>query len=145
MSSKVQRLMLLTLAGLVSAVLTYWGLMAFAFSGTASENRIAVTLFWAVPLLSLPAVGVHIFWSKMPTAIFWALLICEWVSVSWLNWDSCLRRGCTTSNPLLITLSGAIAFPVWCWIAIACLCQYEHHIRTKRSVVEKTLTAELEP
>ena len=132
MTVKHKRIVLLTMAGLVSVVLTNWGLMAFGFSGSAYQNRVAVTLFWALPLVSLPVFALYCAWRKLPTSAFWGLVICQWATVSWLNWDSYLHGGSVTSNPILIALSGGVAFPVWCWVLIAALCQCEHHIRSKQ-------------
>jgi len=134
MAVKHKRVLLLTLAGLISVLLTNWGLMAFGFSSSGYQDHTPVVLFWALPMASLPVFAVYCAWRKMPTWAFWGLLICQWVTVSWLNWDSYLHEGGTTSNPILIALSGGVAFPVWCWILIAVLCQYEHYIRAKESV-----------
>ena len=133
MGSKRKRIVVLILAGLVSVVLTNWGLMAFAFSERDPQSHIADTLFWALPFLSVPVLAVHCVWRRLPTTVFWVLLFCQWASASWLNWESYLRRGGITSNPFLYALSGVVAFPVWCWIVIAALCQYEYHIRSKSS------------
>lgn len=135
MMVKHKRIAVLTLAGLVSVLLTGFGLMAFAFSETGNQNQIAVTLFWVLPLIALPLFGIYSTWSKMPTTAFWGLLICQWATMSWLNWGNSLRVGMATPNLVLIALSGGVAFPVWCWFVIAALCQYEHHLRGKRDLL----------
>ena len=132
MSLKYKRIAVLTSAGIVSVLLTGFGVMAFGFSETGYQNHLAVTLFWALPLMSLPLFSMYSLWSKMPVATFWGLLFCQWATMSWLNWDNYLHQREATSNPVLIALSGGATFPVWCWIVVAALCQYEHHLRNKR-------------
>ena len=129
MDVKHKRVLLWTVAALISLLLTNCGLMAFGFGGSGYGNGVAGILFWALPLLSLPVLGIYVFWSKMPTAVFWILLFCQWASASWLNWESYLHQGSITSNPFLYALIGAAVFAVWCWVLIAGLCQYEHNLR----------------
>lgn len=131
MNSNRIRWVLLILAGLVAVVLTWFGLMDSAFTTPGQDNPVAVVLIWILPLFSLPLLGVYSIWKRVPPAVFWGFVACQWATLAWLNLDSCLRKGCTTSNPLLIVLSAGIIFPVWCWIIIAILCQYEHHLRFK--------------
>jgi hypothetical protein len=135
MRSKSIRRALLTLAGIVAVVLTWFGLMGSAFSQTGGQNPVAVTLIWLLPFLSLPALVTYWLWKRVPPAVLWGLVLCQWVSFSWINWDSSLRGQSTTSNPVLLALSGGVAFPVWCWIIIAGLCQFEHHLRSKVEVL----------
>jgi hypothetical protein len=128
----------LSLAGIVAVVLTFFGLMASAFSETGWQNPIAVTLIWLLPLLSIPALVTYWLWERAPVAVFWVLALCQWGSISWINWDSALHGRSTTSNPLLLALSGGVAFPVWCWIIIACLCQYAHRLRRRALGTDST-------
>jgi len=132
---------LLILAGIVAVVLTWFGLMDFAFSTPGQENPIAVALIWILPLFSFPLLITYWIWKRVPPAVFWVLAACQWATLSWFNWESCLRKGCTTSNPLLIVLSAGIIFPVWLWIVIAGLCQYEHHLRSRIKSTPPTASA----
>jgi hypothetical protein len=134
MNSNPIRWALLTLAGIVAAILTWFGLMAFAFTDPGQDNPIAVALIWILPLFSLPVLVIYCVWKRMRPSVFWGFLACQWATLSWLNLDSCHRKGCTTSNPLLIALSPAVIFPVWCWIIIAGLCQFEYRIRRKNNL-----------
>jgi hypothetical protein len=131
MNSNSIRWPLLILAGIFAAILSWFGLMGAAWSQVGSQNPIAVTLVWLLPLLSLPALTIYGLSKRAPPAMMWGFVFCQWASFSWLNWDSYLRGQSTSSNPLLILLSGGVAFPVWCWIAIAALCQYENHFRAR--------------
>jgi hypothetical protein len=131
MKSNPIRWVLLALAGIVGVVLTWFGLMDFAFTTGGQHNPIAVALIWILPLFSLPLVVTYSVWKQMPPAVFWGFVACQWTTFAWFNWQNCLRDGCTTSNPLLIVLGAGIAFPVPCWIIIAGLCQIEHHLRRK--------------
>jgi hypothetical protein len=121
----------LILAGVVAVILTWFGLMDFAFSTPGQNNPIAVALIWILPLFSLPLLITYAIWKRVRPAVFWAFAASQWATLSWFNWESCLRKGCTTSNPLLIVLSAGIIFPVWLWILIAGLCQYEYHLRRR--------------
>ena len=120
---------LLMLAGIFAAILTWFGLMDFAFSAPGQNNPIAVALIWILPLFSLPMLVIYWIWKRVRPAAFWGLAICQWAILAWFNLDSCLHKGCTTSNPLLIALSAGIIFPVCCWIIIAGLCQFEYRLR----------------
>jgi hypothetical protein len=131
MEARNNRLLFLVFAGILSLILTWLGLMGMAFSEPGYQNPIAVTLTWLIPLLSLPLLGAYSFWKAVHPAIIWGLVMCQWVSFSWLNWDSYLHGDSTTSNPILISLSGGIAFPVWCWVGIAILCQCEYSLRSR--------------
>jgi hypothetical protein len=131
MKSNSIRWVLLTLAGIVAAILTWFGLMDFAFSAPGQNNPIAVALIWILPLFSLPLVVIYWVWKRVRPAVFWGFVACQWATLSWFNWESCLRKGCTTSNPVLIVLSAGIIFPVWLWIVIAGLCQYEYRLRRR--------------
>ena len=122
---------LLVLAGIVGVVLTWFGLMGSVFSQPGQQNPVAVTLIWLLPLLCIPALVTYSLWKRVPPAMLWALALCQWTSFSWINWDSALHGQSTTSNPIFLALSGGVAFPVWCWIIIAGLCQYEHYFRSK--------------
>ena len=125
------RRVLFTLAAIVAVILTWFGLMGWAFSETGWQNPIAVMLIWLLPLLSLPTLITYALWKRVPPVVLWGLALCQWAAFSWINWDSVLQGRSTTSNPVLISLSGGVAFPVWCWIVIAGLCQYEHHLRSR--------------
>jgi hypothetical protein len=129
MKSNSIRWVPLALAGIVGVVLTWFGLMGSAFSQPGQQNPVAVTLIWLLPLLSLPALVTYSLWKRMPPAALWGLVLCQWMSFSWINWDSSLRGQSTTSNPILLALSGGVAFPAWCWIIIAGLCQFEYRLR----------------
>ncbi|MGF7180202.1 hypothetical protein [Tunturiibacter psychrotolerans] len=131
MNSNSIRWPLLILASVFAVPLTWFGLMAAAFSEAGWQNPIAVTLFWLLPSLSLPVLATYGLWKRVPPATMWGFAFCQWIVISWLNWDSYLQGRSTTSNPLLILLSGGVAFPVWCWIAIAAVCQLENHFRRK--------------
>ncbi len=130
-NSNYIRWVLLVLAGIVAVILTWFGLMDFAFSTPGQDNPIAVALIWILPLLSLPALVTYWVWKRVPPAVLWGFVLCQWAALAWLNLDSCHRKGCTTSNPLLIMLSAGVIFPVFCWIAIACLCQFEYRLRPR--------------
>lgn len=130
-NSNRARLTLLILAGIVAVILTWFGLMDFAFSTPGQNSPIAVALVWILPLFSLPLLVTYWIWKRVRPAAFWAFAACQWVTLSWFNWESCLRKGCTTSNPLLIVLSAGIIFPVWLWVVIAGLCQYEYLLRRR--------------
>jgi hypothetical protein len=125
------RLLLIILAGAVAVILTWFGFMDFAFSTLDQDNPIAVALIWILPLFSLPLLVTYWIWKGMRPVVFWAFVAGQWATLSWFNWESCLRKGCTTSNPVLIVLSAGIIFPVWLWIVIAGLRQYEHHLRSR--------------
>jgi hypothetical protein len=131
MKSNSIRWLPLALAGIISVVLTWFGLMYFAFSGAGWRNPIEVVLIGLLPLLSLPALITYSLWKKVPPAVLWGLSFCQWASFSWANWDTVLQGRSTTSNPILVALSGGVAFPVWCWVIIAALCQYEYHLRSR--------------
>lgn len=131
MKSNSIRWALLTLAGIVAAILTWFGLMDFAYSAPGQNNPIAVALIWILPLFSLPLLVIYWIWKRARPAVFWGFVVCQWATLAWFNLDSCLRKGCTTSNPLLIALSAGIIFPVWCWIIIAGLCQFEYRLRNR--------------
>lgn len=121
----------LALAGIVAVVLTWFGLMGSAFSQPGQQNPVAVTLIWLLPLLSLPTLVTYSLWKRVSPAVLWVLVLCQWISFSWINWDSSLHGQSTTSNPILLALSGGVAFPVWCWIIIAGLCQFEYRLRRR--------------
>jgi hypothetical protein len=129
MNSNSIRWVLLTLAGIVAAILTWFGLMAFAFSGPNQGNPVAVALTWILPLFSLPLLITYSIWKRVPPAVFWGFVACQWAVLAWFNLNSCFLKGCTTSNPFLIALSAGIVFPVWLWGIIAGLCQFEYHLR----------------
>jgi hypothetical protein len=132
MNSRPVRWILLTLAGIAAAILTWFGLMDFAFTDPGQDDPVAVALLWILPLFSAPLLVIYVVWKRVKPAVFWGFVACQWAAVSWLNLDLCLRKGgCTTSNPLLVVLGGAIVFPVWCWILIASLCQCEYRLRRK--------------
>jgi hypothetical protein len=131
MKSNRNRWTLLILAGIVAVILTWFGLMDFAFSTPGQDNPIAVVLIWILPLFSLPLLVTYGIWKRVRPAVFWAFAVSQWATLSWFNWESCLRKGCTTSNPVLIVLSAGIIFPVWLWIVIAGLCQFEYGLRKK--------------
>ena len=103
------RRVLLTLAAIVAVVLTWFGLMDYAFSTPGQDNPIAVALLWILPLFSLPAVVIYWVWKRVPPALLWGFVLCQWASVSWINWDSFLHGRSTTSNPVLLALSGGVA------------------------------------
>jgi len=73
MKSNSIRWLPLALAGIISVVLTWFGLMGSAFSQTGWQNPIAVTLIWLLPLLSLPALVTYSLWKKVPPAALWGL------------------------------------------------------------------------
>ena len=125
------RFVLLTFAVLLCIPLTWFGLMSSAWTEAGRDNPIDVSLLWILPLLSLPLVVAYWAWAKMPPLEMWALALSEFASASWLNWTECLRRGCTTSNPVLITLSGVVFFSVPFRVAIAILCQCEFALRDR--------------
>lgn len=131
MNSRAIRWILLILAGIVAVILTWFGLMSFAFTTSGQDSPIIVALIWILPLFSLPLLIAYSIWKRVSPAVFWGFVACQWATLAWLNLDDCFREGCTTSNPLLIVLSAGIIFPVWCWIIIAGLCQCEHHLRLK--------------
>jgi hypothetical protein len=135
MKSNPIRWVLLALAGTVALVLTWFGLMDFAFTTHGRDNPIAVALIWILPLFSLPLVVTYSTWKRMRPAVFWGFVACQWATLAWLNFENCFRKGCTTSNPLLIALSAGIFLPVLCWLIIAGLCQLEHHLRPKVEVL----------
>jgi hypothetical protein len=122
---------LLIIAGIVAVILTWFGLMDFAFSTPGQDNPIAVALIWILPLFSLPLLATYWIWKRVPPTVFWAFAASQWATLSWFNWESCLRKGCTTSNPVLIVLGAGIIFPVWLWIVIAGLCQLEYRLRRR--------------
>jgi hypothetical protein len=103
--------------------------MAPAWSEAGKNNTIDAFLIWFIPLLAIPVLLLYCFWRRLSPAILWALALGQCASFSWLNWSECLKGGCTTPNPLLITLSGAAAPPVWFWFTTAVLCQIEYRLR----------------
>jgi hypothetical protein len=105
------------------------------FIQPGQQNPVALKLIALSMLLSLPALVTYSLWKRVPPAVLWVLVLCQWISFSWYNWDLPLRGQPTTSNPVLLALSGGDHFPVWCWIIIACLCQYEHHLRSRVKVL----------
>jgi hypothetical protein len=131
MNSNPVRWALLVLAGMIAIVLTWFGLMDFAFTTPGQDNSIAVALVWILPLFSLPLLVGYAIWKRVPPAVFWGFVACQWATLAWFNLDSCFRKGCTISNPVLIVLSAGLIFPVWCWLAIAILCQIESRLRRR--------------
>ena len=81
MKSNSIRWLPLALAGIISVVLTWFGLMGSAFSQTGWQNPIAVTLIWLLPLLSLPALVTYSLWKKVPPAALWGLVLMSMGSI----------------------------------------------------------------
>src|SRR5579875_3703394 len=131
MLSRWDRFILLIPAALICIVLYWFGLMSFAWSDPIQRNPIAVFLIWFLPLLSLPALISYWAWQRVSPLLFWGFAACEWAACSWLSWDSYFLGRSTTANPILLTLSGGMALPVWCWIILAGLCQLEHYLRRR--------------
>lgn len=102
-------ILLLVFAGIASAVVSLWGLMAGGWGGFFYDRGQIISIphlmFWLSPALSFPAFVIYLAFRRVGLFLAWLVPICTWLALFLTNWQSCMRGDCTTTNPILIFLS----------------------------------------
>jgi hypothetical protein len=120
---------LLVIAGIISLLLSGWGMMVGLWGGAGNGLML---LFWLIPTLAFPCFLLRLFWKKMPTFIFWMFLAAQAVVMVEFQWRECRAGDCTTTNPFVITLV-ALVFPsVWGWLLVALSLQISASLAQRR-------------
>jgi hypothetical protein len=108
----------LSLGVLCSVAMTVLGLGIGAWTGIDAKTPSGFALFWILESLAFPAFLLRLFATKTPSWIFGLFFLADGVSLGLANLTNCTHSPCTTSNSLVMLLSGFRLPFIWGWVVL---------------------------
>jgi hypothetical protein len=123
----VRRIVLLTVAGVASAVASALGCVAWYATGAGTSSGLLLKLFCLFPALGFVAFCLYRVWPRVALIASFLLLTGSFVTAYFVNLSPCLTRACSTADSVRMGWQ-TLAHGRMLWaLAIAAVCLLMDH------------------
>jgi hypothetical protein len=102
----------LVVTGVVSAMLSGYGLLMFGFGHEPRAQGLLPLLFCMAPTLSFPVFLISLASLRVATAASWILAVVNFATLFGINWEECRGGHCTDASLIKTALGAFIGGPM---------------------------------
>jgi hypothetical protein len=121
---------LLTVAGVASAVCSFWGTFAWFWGGAGKSHSVLLILFCLFPALSFIIFWLYFLVPRVGLLLSWLILSGTYLSFFFSLLEDCARKGCTTADSLAVGWGALIGNrKLWLLLVAPALCLLPDYTR----------------